>query len=392
MKKAILSIFTLGFSIFSLQGQEVSNSWGSYSVDSMLLDFTIPDLPAFKALGTDPSNLLRPSDIQKFAIAFDPFLEGSNAVIPSNFAVDFAPWKLLSKDWTVSQYRTDFAKRVAYNSSFSLGSAKDADTGNSKVAVGYRLKLAGKNADLLNSDYLDQIYDAQRMENDLQVFAFDLWNSWKEVSPRTISNEQLEEREKYFKENLVLFMFLKKKELSLIEYLESNSLQKEFDDYKTFTHTTTQGLIDAFNKSAWNAARTDLAVAVVGESPDSLVENIAYSSLSFWLTQSIGIGKKGQLLLGGNLLLPDNADAIFTLNSRFYLGNDKFRFYGEYQYKNENELGEASSLVNLGTELSLLKDFWVQFYAGVEDVYGEADVSQFVSSLSLKYSFNQSSK
>ena len=35
--------------------------------DKYKLDFVIPDIPAFKALNIDPSNILRPSDVKKFA-------------------------------------------------------------------------------------------------------------------------------------------------------------------------------------------------------------------------------------------------------------------------------------------------------------------------------------
>ncbi|PIB35251.1 hypothetical protein BFP72_07500 [Reichenbachiella sp. 5M10] len=390
MKHHLITLILLVTMTSLLHAQDVSNSWGNYDVDSLLLDFAVPDLPAFKALGTDPSNLMRPSDVQKFALAFDPFVDGSEAVIPANFAVDFAPWKLLSKDWTVSEYRQDPFKRLAYNSSFSVGSARDNDTGFTQVALGYRVKIAGKNADLLNSDYLDMIYDQQRLENDLQVFAFDEWNAWKGVSPRNITEDQQKQRAAYFKENLLLFAFLQKKSAALKTYLEDDTLQKEFEKFKTYSHTTTQGLIVAFNQNAWNATRTDLAFAVVGESIDSLAQNIQYGGIQLWLTQSLPVGKSGQLLLGGNLQMHQETDPIVSLNSRLYFGNDTFRVYGEYQYQSSDVITEqATGLLNLGTEFKLLKDFWVQFYAGIEDVYGEDDSSKFKSSLSLKYSFNQ---
>ena len=116
---------------------EVNGQTGNLS-DKYKLDFVIPDIPAFKALNIDPSNILRPSDVKKFAVMLAPFYNNGNPGIPKNFALEFSPWKMQSKNWLLSDYYKDGIKRLSYNSSFSLGAATDSTDHPSKVAIGYR--------------------------------------------------------------------------------------------------------------------------------------------------------------------------------------------------------------------------------------------------------------
>ncbi len=383
--------------------QEKIEILDNYKVDSLLLDFAVPDIPAFKALGTDPSDILRPSDVQKFAVSFEPFFNGTNAVIPANFAVDFAPWKTLSGDkWTVEDYRTSKLKRILYNSSFSFGSVRESeDNPASKLAVGYRVKITGKNADLLMND---KIYDFSDVENKLQAVALNKWRSCNDISVREYNSDTTKQKEfkEFFEKNIDLNQFLIIKGLCFSEYENSNDLKEEFERFKEDKRAfaskdngelvfegNLKSLIEDFNKNSWNASRTDFAISLVGASSDSLLENIQYNNLFIWVTQSLRLGSQGQLLVGGTFQSPEELDAkIFTGSARAYYGSDQFRGYLEYQIKNRNEENMKAALWNLGVEFRLLKDFWLQYYGGIEDVY-DSEKSRFRSSLNLKYSFNK---
>lgn len=126
-------------------------------MEKYLLDFVVPDMPAFKALGTDPSNLLRPSDVKKFAAMLTPFYSNNMGVIPKNFAAEFAPWKIASRNWTLNDYATSNIKRFLYRSSFSLGTINDTTKFPAKLAIGYRVSFLSKRAD---------IYRAAQVRND----------------------------------------------------------------------------------------------------------------------------------------------------------------------------------------------------------------------------------
>jgi hypothetical protein len=146
MKKIIL--FFLFTTILGQSNIIAQNSPDSTLIEKYLLDFAVPDMPAFKALGTDPSNILRPSDAKKFAGMISPFYSNGKGVIPKNFALEFAPWKLASTRWTLNQFNTDFWKRFAYRSSFSIGTINDSSQFSSKLSIGYRVSFLSKEADI----------------------------------------------------------------------------------------------------------------------------------------------------------------------------------------------------------------------------------------------------
>ena len=105
-------------------------------------------MPADKALGTNPSNILAPSDIKKFAAALSPFLSNGQGVIPKNFAMAVAPWKLASKTWTLGKYAAGW-NRLLYNSSFSLATNEDTTKYSSKLAFGYHFSIPIGKGDIL---------------------------------------------------------------------------------------------------------------------------------------------------------------------------------------------------------------------------------------------------
>ncbi|HEX2617014.1 MAG TPA: hypothetical protein VHL57_05685, partial [Flavobacteriales bacterium] len=58
------------------------------SADSLLqLDFAVPDMPAFKSLGVDPSDILRPSELKDLALLVAPGLS-------SNLALEWSPGRI----------------------------------------------------------------------------------------------------------------------------------------------------------------------------------------------------------------------------------------------------------------------------------------------------------
>jgi|GEM_PF-4708967 len=127
----------------------------SILLEKFLLDFTVPDMPAFKALGTDPSDILRPSDAKKFAALVSPFYANGKGVIPRNFAFEAAPWKIASKKWTLYDFRTSFFRRFLYRSSFSVGTVSDTTAYASKLGIGYRVSFLSKRADVYRSAEVD---------------------------------------------------------------------------------------------------------------------------------------------------------------------------------------------------------------------------------------------
>ncbi|MBL7879823.1 MAG: hypothetical protein JNN23_08175, partial [Chryseobacterium gambrini] len=110
-------------------------------VKNYKLNFALPDNPAFKALGTEPSNILRPSLTQDFSFVASEFFDGKNLIIPTSFGVEVSPILLMN---TETMTLSEFRKHNAWKTSrFSLGTFKDSlKTRN--ISFGYRITIINK--------------------------------------------------------------------------------------------------------------------------------------------------------------------------------------------------------------------------------------------------------
>src|SRR6266480_5313269 len=123
MKKLVLitSILLRSFFLFSQSTDGIKPGWGN-------LDYAVPESPAFKILGTDPDNILRPTSVRTVAISIGNYLLTSGGVIPKNLAVEFSP--LLANPYTnLAQYnqnkfwyrmRLSFGTNVKANGAFDI--------------------------------------------------------------------------------------------------------------------------------------------------------------------------------------------------------------------------------------------------------------------------------
>lgn len=340
-------------------------------VDDLLLDFSVPDMPAFKALGSDPSILLRPSDIKKFGVMMSAFRSEGSTVIPKSFSLEVAPWKLLKGNWTIDDYRAKSLNRVLYNSSISLGTVGGGEDNVARnVSVGLRTTLISKKADIIRSAVVDKIYNRQRGVLHERNAVKEQWATNKQYDPALLTDEQEAEFDEFWN-----------------EYAAASN-----------AYTNTEAYVSAFNAENWNGSRLDLAVAWVGASPDSLVKNVHSDNFLLWATAAIKPGRNndhGQLLIGVNFQRPrtlageSKANSTFTGNLRYYEGNKNFRGFLEFQYSAERQTKIQKALVNLGAELRVRNEFWIVFSAGVDDIFRDGAGSSLVSSVDIRYAYNR---
>ncbi len=115
-------------------------------LNQVKLDFSVPDMPVFKALGKDPSNLLRPSSAKDVAFAIGNFRSTGSTIIPKNFSLEVAPG--LFKPWyTLSEYQKKGWIRFITKARISIGADNNEETGTNSFAAGLRFTL------LDNSDF-----------------------------------------------------------------------------------------------------------------------------------------------------------------------------------------------------------------------------------------------
>jgi len=376
-------------------------------------------MPASKALGTDPSNLLRPSDVQKFAASFQPFYTGGQGVIPKNFALEFAPWKLASSHWNLGRYNKGL-NSLLYNSAFSIATVRDITTYASKLSIGYHLTIGSKNSDILKAVSKTAFGTLLFNTQDALFFALDeLESHWAydvEGQPRGSSYpDYLEANYGAFSKYLdslwgieIKDESLKKRYANFVTAFKLGSrkeLKQLFtggkdiinDPHKTIDKKI-DDLITHWKDSMWNAGRWDIAIAWTAASKDTLLKNTQFSAFNLWVTKACRIGNWGQLLLGTSLALPrtEKNDTVttntsFTLNTRLYAGSNSIKGFieAQYQYQNFTDL-KKSLLLNLGAEFRIGQQFWAVASAGINNYLGISNpFGVLVSSLGLRYGFNK---
>lgn len=362
MKKIFIRILfvLIGLSfvaILSAQDEDIGND----PISQHKLNFAVPDLPAFKALGTEPSNILRPSTPEAFSLVISEFQSDNNFTLPQNFAAEFAPMILARGDKiTLSEYQE---KSVFYNTRVSIGTARDT-LNEYDLAVGLKITLIDK-GDLKNDNaFLELIVD--ELENA---------NKAKD----TIRSDLMDELD-----------------ITYEEYANNQKNNEKIvnERYDKYTHLrenpdkAIKAMIEEYKKKNWNKQKLDLAIASVGHTTDSAGSNFSFNSLDIWLSYAAPIINKyskdeisvnkdledyhaGQILLGGHMRSyeePEDRKTYFnfSLNSRLYLGSNRLKGFGEFQYnfRQYNELNYL--LLTLGGEINPVDGIWLEFYAGLE--------------------------
>ena len=406
MKNNILLIIFLIFSLASTAQQDTLET-------KFLLDFVTPDIPAYKSLGIEKSNLLRPSDVKEFALMLSPFYNNGKVGIPKNFGLEFAPWKMASRKWTLRDYDKKFGKRFLYNSSFSLAAVSDSTKYSSKLSIGYRFALLSNKADIIRiafdkeSDFSSKVDQAQLLKSGFRGYWIE-----KVVNPRPNPSELEEYFKNHQKEFYDFLASIEPKNKDLPDDLKALVFDTKLIfgddfDFKQFEKLTFEKIRDAlvekliadYKKQNWNADRLDAALAWVEESKDSSLSKTRFSSFNAWVTGALKIGKKGQLLIGANIKLPNhdadstqNTPISFTASLRLLIGNSNFRFFGETQWQKINYGNILNSvLLNVGSELRISNKFWVVASSGIENLKEKANsklYNRIVSGLDLRYGFN----
>ncbi len=357
----------------------------SATLAMLKLNFVVPDIPAFKALGNEPSNLLRPSTPQAFAVSVSEFYQNRALVLPQDFAVEVTPSLLVNAKANLSEVVRRYStprNRVLNTFRVSLGTATDnriSEDGRS-FALGMRINLINRGDMVTDQAYLENVVEALgefRLDARAELAPFahskgvdTTMPGWREEFMGD------EENREAFNEHLADA----KQSAGQAAFLSQLDSLKQ--DYK---------------KRNWNAAKWDVAMACLATSPDSLVENIRFNKLALWSTWGFKIRSNAQLLVGlqaatfKNLL--DTVAATrndfygeISLPARFLFGTNRVKGFAEVQYSYTSQREESGVLLNLGAEISPLDGFWLHLYGGLDTSLpreGKA-ASAFIASLKLK--------
>jgi hypothetical protein len=365
MKTRILLLLVLSFLT-----SNIVLSQEKFTLDSLSkyvkTNYSVPDLPAFNALGTEPVHLLRPSTAKDFSITANEFYDGKNIIIPKTFAVEFSPVKLIKGNKLTLQ---DFQKSAAwYNTRISIGTFRDS-LNTSRVAIGFRTTLIDK-GDPKSEKNLQYVYRKLTAKNKLRESYHNYKKqNWINAHPNSTYNIEVSDQ-KFNNEFDSLYAINKD---SLIVLCKNGNIDLVVDAYE--------------NNQKWNAERLDVACALIGTSADSIAKNLKFDSFQAWITYAYPLGENGQFLLGGNAgcrMLNNSTFWSVSVPARVYIGSNDLKGLAEVQYVYKQQFGTNNVVARLGCEYRLFTHFWLNFSAGMDKDF-TSNTSHLVSDFKIVY-------
>ena len=350
MKKIAFIAITLAI-CYELSGQYFPDD--SALIKNYRLNFPVPDQPAFKIFEGIPSNILRPSSVTDLSIITSSFVQGGSLVLPETFALEIAPL-LLAKSNNVTL--TEWQKNKVLNSlRLSVGSQKTNFNGVTgyNLAFGTRITLVDKGDIKTDISFQDSIFDITaektRLENNYKLEYLETNN----INAITLALDTVHARK------AEIYIQTKLDEHFGNDYFENRLI----------------ALKEKYRTENWNKEKLDLAMAVLTNSADSLVNNIHFSTLGFWCTWALPIKKWGQAIIGAHYsyekldsLVEDEISTFdkqkLSLAGRVYFGTNKIKGFIEGQLYWQNLSAKQNALINLGSEFGLFDGIWITFNAG----------------------------
>ncbi len=371
-------VFTLvAFALFVIKSISQGTSDNATLAKYYRLDFAVPDQPAFKILGINPSDILRPSTVTDLSVVTSNFIKGKSIVLPQSFALEVAPILLAkSNSITLDEYEK---KKIWHSLRLSLGSQTISDdtTTNNKLALGARITLIDNGDQKSDRNFINEVIKLTAEKTELEnILKIEYLNSiGKSIYDYATDTVVARNTEMYILENLEKYQDL----------LYDKRLKKLKEDYKN---------------ENWNKQKLDIAVAILNESPDSLAKNIKFNSFGLWGTYALPVKKWGQILIGFNyhyssfdsLIVDLGTTKSFSLNkltiaSRFYCGTNRIKGFieGQYYYQDSNSTNNA--LINLGAEINLMDGLWINLNAGYDynNLFNKSNSSDLFVNFDLRF-------
>lgn len=364
MKKIYIVI---GILLLSFDDAKAQGDHKDFPLNKIKINFAVPDLPAFKAMGTEPSNLLRPSTPEAFSAILPQFLINGQGVLPKSMALEFAPYYIAHQKDKLTL--GEFLKSKTWESfRISIGTSSDStkkEPGAIKLGLGLRFSIIN-NGDLkYDTGYLNKMGEIFADEADKRLKFFAEFNKINNVPFQSLNDASwVTKRDKYIDDKINE------------EKDTEKALEKLKEDYK---------------QKNWNAEKLDIAFALVTRSPDQFTSNLKFNKFSTWITYARPCKDWGQLLVGGNY---SNASAFsdkekkdinfsdWSLSSRMYVGSNNFKGFIEAQYTYKGFDSSKNWFTYLGLETVVMNGIWLHLYGG----YQAGDtVSQVVSNLDFRF-------
>ncbi|GAC1300182.1 MAG: hypothetical protein NVSMB24_00200 [Mucilaginibacter sp.] len=352
MKKSLLILTALcafiqsansqsgGQSVAKTPSSDIQAGWGG-------LNYAVPESPAFKILGTSPSDIMRPTSTRNIAISIGNYLFNNGATIPQNLAVEIAP-ALFNPHVSLK----NFAKnRWWYTSALSIGTKVNTNKSYA-IGIGLKFKIFDKQDLRLNNVLIREFDKYGILNNKAYSDAVDV------VTKEFLAKDVTGTKDFFQWRSDVTDAY---SDISGTNPLH-NRVKKEVDNLiqMNFDVNKISAFRDSIKNELWNKPIWDVGIATLLNSKDSLIANLhGATKIGLWTTYGMPLGSKGQLLIGITAQMRD------TLNSRFKIKtlNIGTRAY----YGNNNTKGFIEGNVQMHTEQKAL----IKASVGIERTFGD---------------------
>ncbi len=318
------------------------------AVGKLVVDWAVPESPAFVVLGATPQTVSRPSSPQQLATSL---LNGvdQNGNFQTGVALDTQPYLLLyGHRVSYRAYADNPVTRFLSRLQLSLGTTKGANEADksAKLAVGFRFTVFDKGDQYLNERLARCIADAQ---------AEALQSAGVPPPPGNAAAEAE----------------FKKKLLAAVEPLEAKCRASDAEDYR---------------KSRWNNSSMVVGVAPSWSSTTGNTSDLAWNGGAVWVSVAYGFE--------GTPALEDNSQLIFhyryrskeqapdPLRAGEFLEQDSSVLGARWRFGNADTTGsfeyvflrrdmarggsDDSHRIGLGAERRLAGNLWLGVTLGTE--------------------------
>lgn len=340
--------------------------------DALNLDLSVPESPAFTALGVTPQTVVRPGTPQEFASSFLNGLDDKGN-FQHGIAVDTAPFLLFNgENVTIKDYGEQYLTRLLSRTQFSFATVKGSSNEDltTKLALGLNVTLW--------DDGDPRVYRPEREGDVLTCFVHKLTFSANFIIPPTATDEE------------VAKMIVP--ELARLKPIAD----KCRDD----------GRKANWNKSSWTVAYAPSWISKSGNTSD-----FNWNGGTFWTSLAYGFNGVSSLEKIAQLIVharyrsreqapdPLNKGQFLTQNSffmgaRFRAGSPKFAFNFEDAFIRSSPVNRRSDSINrftLGAEARVSDNLYFVISAGSNLGQDTNQKKGFVMS-SFKYGFNKKSQ
>jgi hypothetical protein len=385
--KNILVIPLLWFSLVSL-GQNKSDN---IFLSSLRLNFAIPDQPAFSILGSQPSDLLRPSSVNELSVIVSKFYNNNSISLPQAFAMEIAPGLLIKQNKIKLKEYVD--NKFWYSIRLSVGSQKNKNNAYN-LGLGFRATIIDRGDLISDPTFMFKIeqLSLKKLSTDFDI---------EEMAAKKTNDRYNHKAGDSKYKNVADFKIMDQKNREK-KYYESckKEITENWDLYQSEQEIDKKikELKEVHKVEYWNKFKWDVAFAWLSKSPDSLVTNLTTKKIAAWTTWAIPCSKWGQLLIGVNYT-HDWLDTIIdstnvkknygnlSIPARLYAGKNRIKGFVEAQFKWNGETKKQDGLLNVGAEVNPIPGIWLVLNAGYtfNDLFTSNSTSNLYTHFDIRF-------